>query len=409
MTTGRSGSLFASGLGGVTGGRNRLVVLFFTVLLDLVGFGIVLPLLPLYARDFGADGLLTGLLVSVYSLVQLVMAPIWGRISDRIGRRPVLLLGLFGSGVAYLVFARADSLAILFLSRIVGGIGGSTIPVAQAYIADVTPPEERAGNMGLIGAAFGLGFVVGPFLGGILSGLSPGSPTAPGYTAAALCAANSLAAILFLPESRDRGATGRTARFNLPASLALAASSRQILVTLAVYLSITMAFSTLQPTLSLLASERFTMGTREAGYLFALLGVVSAVVQGGLVRRVVPRTGERRLLLASSLPFASGLVLMGVSETVPVFLAGLILVGVGYGGAIPSILGLLSRAVEPERQGATLGLGQSVGSLARVVGPAMAGALFDVRLAFPYLAGALLIVAGTLLAGRLVQPGRQAA
>ena len=391
------------------GDDRRLSVLFFTVLLDLVGFGIVLPLLPLYARDFGADGLQTGLLVSVYSLVQLVMAPIWGRISDRIGRRPVLILGLLGSGAAYLVFARADSLAVLFLSRIVGGIGGSTIPVAQAYIADLTPPERRAGNMGLIGAAFGLGFVIGPMLGGILSGVSPGAPTAPGYTAAALCAANTLAAVLFLPESRPRGLTDRTSRFNLPASLALAASSRQILITLAVYLSITMAFSTLQPTLSLLASERFTMGAREAGYLFALLGVVSAIVQGGLVRRVVPRTGERALLRASALPFALGLVLMGLSENTPIFLAGIVLVGVGYGGAIPSILGLLSRAVEPERQGATLGLGQSVGSLARVLGPALAGALFDVRLAFPYLAGAVLIVLGMLLAGRLVQPKQHAA
>ncbi len=391
------------------GGDRRLVVLFFTVLLDLVGFGIVLPLLPLYARDFGADGLQAGLLVSIYSLVQLVMAPIWGRISDRVGRRPVLLLGLFGSGIAYLVFARADSLAMLFLSRIVGGIGGSTIPVAQAYIADVTAPEGRAGNMGLIGAAFGLGFVIGPLLGVVLSAMSPGAPTAPGYGAAMLCAANALAAILFLPESRNRSATGRTSRFNLPASLALAASSRQILVTLAVYLLITMAFSTLQPTLSLVAAERFAMGAREAGYLFALLGVVSAFIQGGLVRRLVPRTGERRLLLASALPFALGLALMGVSASVPAFLTGIVLVGIGYGGAIPSLLGLLSRAVEPERQGATLGLGQSVGSLARVVGPAMAGALFDVRLAFPYLAGALLIVLGTLLAGGLAQPGRKTA
>ncbi|MYI66858.1 MAG: TCR/Tet family MFS transporter, partial [Gemmatimonadetes bacterium] len=141
-------------------------MLFATVLVDLIGFGIVLPILPLYAAGFGARGLETGLLISVYSLVQLVMAPLWGRLSDRFGRRPILILGLLGSAVAYFIFARADSLAMLFLSRIIGGIGGSTIPVAQAYIADVTPPERRAGNMGLIGAAFGLGFVIGPLLGG---------------------------------------------------------------------------------------------------------------------------------------------------------------------------------------------------------------------------------------------------
>ncbi len=393
----------------MTDGTRRLPVLFLTVLVDLVGFGIVLPLLPLYARDFGADGLQTGLLVSIYSLVQLVMAPIWGRISDRVGRRPVLILGLVGSGAAYLVFASAGSLATLFLSRIVGGIGGSTIPVAQAYIADVTPPARRAGNMGLIGAAFGLGFVIGPMLGGILSGVSPGTPTAPGYTAAALCVANAIAALFFLPESRRPGTPDRTERFNLRTSVAHAASSRQILLILGTYLVITMAFATLQPTLSLLAAARFELGAREAGYLFALLGVVSAIVQGGLVRRVVPRTGERNLLLLSALPFALGLAVMGLSTTTQVFLLGLVLVGIGYGGTIPTVLGLLSRSVEPKRQGAILGLGQSVGSLARVLGPGMAGALFDVRLSLPYFAGAALILAGTLLSSRLSQPEEQAA
>lgn len=404
MSTGRPGSPVASGPGGVTGGRERLPLLFFTVLVDLIGFGIVLPVLPFYAADFGADGLQTGLLFSIYSLVQLVMAPIWGRISDRIGRRPVLILGLLGSGAAYLVFARADSLSLLFLSRIVGGVGGSTIPVAQAYIADVTPPARRAGNMGLIGAAFGLGFVIGPVLGGLLSEVSPGAPAAPGYAAAALCVTNAFAAILFLPESRRPGATGITARFNPSASVAHAVSSPQILITLGAYLSMTTAFSILHPTLSLLASERFTVGAREVGYLFTLLGLVSAIVQGGVVRKVVPRIGERSLLRVSAVPFAFGLFLMGVSSTIPIFLSGLVLVGIGYGCAVPSVLGLLSRAVEPERQGAILGLGQSVGSLARVLGPGMAGALFDVRLAFPYLAGALLMVVCFLLAGMLTQP-----
>ncbi len=385
-------------------GRGHLGVLFLAVLVDLVGFGIVLPLLPFYARDFGADGLQVGLLVTVYSAVQFVMAPLWGRVSDRLGRRPVLILGLLGSALAYVVFARADSLAMLFLSRIVGGIGGSTIPVAQAYIADVTPPSRRAGNMGLIGAAFGLGFVIGPALGGFLSEVSPGAPTAPGYTAAALCLVNALAALVFLPESRPRGSAGTTPRFDFRAALDQVRSSRQIRITLVGYLCITMAFSTLQPTLSLLSSERFAMGTRQAGYLFALLGIVSVIVQGGLVRRLVPRLGERRLLRTSAFPFALGLILVGLSSTTPVMLAGLILIGIGYGGAVPSALGLLSRAAEPERQGAVLGIGQSVGSLARVLGPTMAGALFDVRLAFPYLAGALLIAIATVVTAGLVQP-----
>ena len=385
-------------------GPGRLGLLFLAVLVDLIGFGIVLPLLPLYAEGFGASGLQVGLLVAVYSLVQLGMAPLWGRLSDRIGRRPVLVLGLLGSSAAYVVFAQADSLAVLFASRIVGGIGGSTIPVAQAYIADATPPSRRTGNMGLIGAAFGLGFVIGPALGAFLAGASPGSPAAPGYVAAVLCLANALAALLWLPESRVPGKDAPTPRFAVRAALREAAASRQIRLVLGGYLCITMAFSALQPTLSLLALERFGMGARQAGLLFALLGVVSAIVQGGLVRRIAPRTGERRLLLGSALPFALGLLAVGWSPTPSVLLAGLALVGIGYGGAIPSVLGLLSRAAHPERQGAVLGVGQSVGSLARVLGPTLAGRLFDVRLGLPYLAGAALVLAGALVSARLAQP-----
>ena len=382
-------------------------LLFLAVLVDLVGFGIVLPLLPIYARDFGADGAQVGLLVAVYSLVQLGMAPLWGRISDRIGRRPVIVLGLLGSSAAYVVFAQADSLAMLFASRIVGGIGGSTIPVAQAYIADVTDPSRRAGNMGLIGAAFGLGFVIGPALGAFLAGASSGSPAAPGYAAAGLCLANALAALAWLPESRTRapgGSAAPTPRFSLGAALRDAAASRQIRLVLAGYLCITMGFSALQPTLSLLALERFGMGARQAGLLFALLGVVSAVVQGGLVRRVTPRTGERLLLLGSAAPFVAGLLVVGWSPSPGALLAGLALIGIGYGGAVPSVLALLSRAAHPERQGAALGVGQSVGSLARVAGPLLAGSLFDVRHALPYLAAAALITAGALVSSRLVQP-----
>lgn len=362
-------------------------------------------MLPFYAGDLGADGFVTGVLYSTYSLVQLIMAPLWGRISDRVGRRPVIILGLLGSAVAYTIFARADSLALLFVSRVVGGIGGSTIPVAQAYIADVTPPGHRAGGLGLIGAAFGLGFVVGPALGGILFGLSPGSPAAPGYTAAALCLANALAALAWLPESRRPGTLCGTSRFNLGTALAEAAGSRQIRLILAGYLCITMAFATLQPTLSLLASERFGMGTRHAGYLFALLGIVSVIVQGGLVRRLVPRFGELRLLRVSGIPLCLGLLLLGIATTTPLLLSGLVLIGIGYGGSIPSVLALLSRATGSERQGAVLGLGQSVGSLARVLSPAMAGVLFDIRLALPYLTGAALIVVASIFIAGLVQPG----
>ncbi len=382
----------------------RLGLLFSTVLVDLVGFGIVLPVLPLYAKSFGADGLTTGLLVTSYSLVQLVMAPTWGRISDRIGRRPVLILGLLGSALAYVAFARADSLAALFVSRVIGGIGGSTIPVAQAYVADVTPPARRAGNMGLIGAAFGLGFVVGPALGWYVSGFSLGSPAAPGYLAAALCFANALFALACLPEPSEGGKAAPPRRASWFASFGDAARSPQIRVALLTYLCITVAFSTLQPTLSLLAAERFAWAERQAALLFLLLGVVSAIVQGGLVRAVVPRLGERALLRIGMAPFAAGLVMVGAASETAGLLAGLVLVGIGYGCSVPSVLGLVSRAVDPKRQGAGLGIGQSVGSLARVVGPASAGALFDAGTALPYFAGALLIGGAALVSRGIRQP-----
>jgi len=386
-----------------TNGRLRLGILFSTVLVDLIGFGIVLPLLPLYARDFGAGGFAVGLLVMSYSLVQLVMAPLWGRVSDRIGRRPVLMLGLLGSGLAYVAFARADTLAALFVSRIIGGIGGSTIPVAQAYIADVTPPERRAGNMGLIGAAFGLGFVIGPALGWYVSGKYPGSPAGPGYVAAALCFANVIFALALLPESKEAGRAVPVRR-NLLAAFAEATRTRQVRLTLATYLCITAAFSTLQPTLSLLAATRFDMVERQAALLFLLLGVVSAGVQGGIVRAAIPRVGERALLRASTAPLAAGLVMVGSANETSMLVGGLVFVGVGYGFAVPSALGLLSRATGSRAQGAGLGIGQSVGSFARVVGPVAAGALFDVRSALPYFAGALAIGAAVLVSRGIVQP-----
>jgi multidrug resistance protein len=373
----------------------RLPLLFFTVFVDVVGFGIVLPLLPLYGDRFGASGATIGLLVIVYPAIQLVLAPLWGRASDRFGRRPVIVVGLLGSAVSYVVFARADSLALLFLSRILAGAGGATVPVAEAYIADVTPPEGRAGNMGLIGAAFGLGFTVGPALGGALATTSL---AAPGYLAAALCLADAALAWFLLPESRRRAVGAGTARFaghHGLRALRAALGSPGLARILVLYFLVTAAFAVIQPTLSLLGTDRFALDARQVGYLFAFLGLVSAVIQGGVVRRIAPRFGEARLILLSATPFALGMLLVAVAPTIPVLLVALALLAVGYGGALPSVLSLVSRAAPDEMQGGVLGIGQSVGSLARIVGPAAAGALYDVSLAAPYLFGmALAALAG---------------
>ena len=382
--------------------RGGLSFLFLTVLVDLIGFGIVLPLLPLYADRFGATGTEVGLLVLVYSLIQLFMAPFWGRLSDRVGRRPVLILGLVGSAISYVVFAYADSLALLFLSRILAGIGGSTIPVAEAFIADRTRPEQRAGGLGLIGAAFGLGFTIGPALGGILASTDF---RAPGLLAACLCAANALLAIMFLEESLPsdrRGEPGR--RHGLPRMLRIARDPG-VLQVLGVYFLFSAAWAVLQPTLSLFGAERFGFGETQVGYLFAFLGLVSALVQGGLVRRLVPIYGEARLVQLSGVPAVAGLFTIGVATNLTTLLAGLGILAVGYGIAVPSALGILSRRASARQQGGTLGLGQSAGSMARMVGPLAAGITFDqLGIGAPYFMGAVIAGLAVILALRLSQP-----
>jgi multidrug resistance protein len=380
--------------------RRRLPLLFLTVFVDLVGFGIILPLLPFYAVRFGASGAVVGLLVTVYSVAQFFMAPLWGRLSDRYGRRPILLLGLLGSSLAYLVFAWAGTVAVLFLSRILAGFGGSTIPVAEAYIADVTPPERRAGNMGLIGAAFGLGFTVGPALGGILSTVSP---EAPGYFAAALCLVNAAAAWLFLPETLPRTGSRRHApgfAFTV-GGLRTALRAPELRRVLLLYFLFTAAFAVIQPTLSIFGAVRFGLGEQRVGYLFAFLGLISAAVQGGLVRRLVPWLGEVRLIRISAVPLVAGLALIALAPSLGVLLVALALLAVGYGGTLPSVISLVSRVAPPELQGGVLGVGQSVGSLARIVAPAAAGIAFDVALAAPYALGALVAAAGAIAATRL--------
>ncbi len=390
-----------------TNGRH-VPLLFLTVFVDLIGFGIVLPLLPLYADGFGASGWTIGLLVTVYSVAQFFMAPLWGRASDRYGRRPILLLGLLGSALAYLVFALAGSVLALFVSRILAGIGGSTIPVAEAYIADVTPPERRAGNMGLIGAAFGLGFTVGPALGGLTASISTAMP---GYLAASLCLANALLAAAFLPESMVvspaapmRRPRGRMVWLSSSEGLRTALATPGLRHALVLYFLFTAGFAVIQPTLSLFGTSRLGFGTREVGYLFAFLGLISAAIQGGLVRRLVPRFGEVRVIRASALPFAGGLLLLAWAPTLPWVLGGLTLLAIGYGGTVPSVLGLVSRVSPAALQGGVLGVGQSVGSLGRIVGPAAAGAALDVSTGLPYALGGLLVSLAAVGALTLVQP-----
>jgi len=377
--------------------RLRLAILFLTVFVDLVGFGIVLPLLPFYADRFGASGLQIGVLVFSYSAAQLLFAPIWGRLSDRYGRRPILIIGLLGSAVSYVIFAYAGSILALLLSRVMAGVGGANIPVAQAYIADITPPEKRAGGMGLIGAAFGLGFIFGPAIGGLLA---PVAPEAPGLAAAALCALNAGLAIFFLPESLSVAERGR--RFVRQAIAAADAPSRleevrilfrdpRFVQILLLSFLFTAAFSSMHPVFPLFVDGRLGLGERGVGWLFTFLGTVSAIMQGGVVRALAPRIGERGLVRLCAIPFAAGLLLIGFSQSLAVLLLGLTLLAVGFGGTLPSLVSLLSRAVPDDVQGGSLGIGQSVTASARIFGPFLGGLMWDLAgPTSPFVAGSVL-------------------
>jgi len=279
------------------------------------------------------------------------------------------------------------------------GIGGATVPVAQAYIADITPPEKRAGNLGLIGAAFGLGFIFGPALGGILA---PISAQAPGLAAAGLCLANGVLAFFLLPESlskkeKEERDLGRKP-FRLEDFVIAIRSPITARILLLSFL-FTAAFAAMQPTFPLFGAIRFGLDERHVGYLFAFLGTVSAIVQGGLVRRLVPVMGEVRLIQVSGLPFIAGLLAIAFAQSIGMLLLGLALLAMGFGGTLPSIASLLSRVAPSELQGSVLGIGQSVGSLARIIGPTLAGIVYDLRgITWPYLGGAWVAGAAFLVA-----------
>ena len=347
------------------------VLIFFIVFIDLIGFGIVLPLLPSYAAQFHASDSAIGMLVASFSLMQFLLAPLWGRLSDRIGRRPVLLVGLAGSSLSYLVFAVASSFWLLLVSRVVAGGMGATVNVAQAYLADVTPLERRAKAMGMIGAAFGLGFVVGPALGGVSSRFGN---AAPGLLASGLTGLNFLAACWKLPESRRHRATET---LGVPAHW-----SRFLSAFMAIAL-LTIAFTVMYVVFPLQVERALGYSRRQTAYLFVVMGLVSAVVQGRLVGRLVPRFGERALMTSGCLVLAAGMVALsgllagdGTAPSNPAVLVGvLLLLGGGSALIAPSASTYVSRLASNEEQGRALGLLTSVGAVARIVGPLMAGAI----------------------------------
>ncbi len=337
-----------------------------------MGFGIVIPLLPIYAERMHATPFAAGALIAVYSLMQLVFAPVWGRVSDRVGRRPVLLVSLAGSAISYLLLGLAGSLEMLFAARLLAGAAGANIPVAQAYIADVTTASDRARGMGLIGAAFGLGMVIGPGIGG---GLSLLGPRVPECAAAALCLANVVMAAYRLPESLPT-AVRREAAFRHPLSLASlreAVAGRGAATLLAVFFLVTLGFAILEGTFSLVAAHRWAFSAAQVDGLWLYMGIVAVVVQGWLVGRLAKRVPERALVIAGTLALGAGFLWIPFAGPVPALLAALGLVIGGQGLASPSLSSLISKTVEAPVQGEVLGVSQSLSAGARVIGPAGGG------------------------------------
>ena len=372
-----------------------LVIIFVTVFIDLLGFGIIIPLLPFYAETFGASALVVGLLSTSFSLMQFLFAPVWGRLSDIFGRRPIILAGLLGSAVSYLAFGLADSLTMLFAARILAGIAGANIPTAQAFIADSTTPENRAKGMGLVGAAFGLGFIFGPAIGGFLShwGYS-----APAFFAATLSLANFSAALFFLPESLPPDKRGAHLRPGRLEAFQRTWSHPKLVLVLAVSFLVMTAFASFESMFALFVESRFDFGATTIGYLFAWVGVVLALVQGVIVGRVVPRVGEHRVVPAAIFVMAIALAGVAISPSVALMMAAIGVLAMGMGFNSPSMLSMVSRLADPADQGGTLGVSQSLASLARIVGPLWGGFVFD-RFGHTvpfYTASALMLVACVL-------------
>lgn len=381
-----------------------MAVLLAAVLVDMIGFGIVLPLLPFYAESMGASPFMVTLIIASFSATQLAAAPVWGRVSDRRGRRPLIVAGLFASAVSYLIFGLAQTLAVLLLSRVAAGAAGGTISVAQAYVADSTEEENRAHGLGLIGAASGIGVMVGPAIGGYFSQWGLG---APGYVAAGLCALNGLAAMIYLPESRSQEERSEADRGEA-ATLEgwIRKLTRNPLRTLLVvyFLGIT-SFTAMTSVLALYVERVFAMDAADMGIVFTIAGGVTVVVRGGVVGRMARRFGEHRLVILGTVLLAAGLAAIPAMPTK--WWLGLVvpLWALATGVLFPSLASLVSRATDVHSQGSILGGSQIVGGLGRVLGPLWAGALFQhLSIESPFLVGGGLVLAATVVATSLRAP-----
>jgi len=400
-----------------------VLVVFLTVFIDLIGFGIVVPLVPVYSRHFGAQGFVIGLIIASFSAMQFVSSPFWGRLSDRVGRRPVLLISTAGAALSYVLFAVSSGLEnhslalwLMVVSRVFAGICGGNITVAQAYIADITAPADRSRKMGLIGMAFGLGFICGPILGGL--SLRYAGDSGPGWVAAALCAANFVLASAVLVESRKPGSTPAVERPHLQQWGHVLRQPKPGLLVCVFFLA-TFCFSCFESTLPLLVSDNFRLDIQTdqtsattVMYLFAYCGIIGAFIQGGAIGALVKRVGEPRLIAASLVltavsmalvPFIKGdsrlsLAVLAGPGGLPwwLMLAALGVLSIGTSLTRPPLFGMLSNLTAADEQGSTIGVAQGAGSLARILGPVFATTTLQYLPPLPYLLCAAILLATAL-------------
>ena len=378
-----------------------MYILLLTVFVDLVGFGIIFPILPFYAVYYDASPIEVTLLIATYSVFQLISGPIWGRLSDRFGRKWMLLATLFGGGLSYLWFGFAGSLAALFAARSLSGLMAGNIAVAQAYIADISEPSKRSAAMGKVGAAFGLGFVLGPVIGGLLSGPDPANPdfSLPCLSAAGMSFAACLlgAVLLREPARQDVSLAGLPGRSSALRSVLHA----RVLWLIGMMFLLTFVMSQVIAIFPLWTEAVFRWGPREIGYAYAFIGALTFAFQGLLIGPITRLAGEGRVLCLGTVLFSGGLFLVPWIDDLPMLVLQMTLISVGMSLANPTLTALVSQSAAPAHQGTTLGVATSSSGAGRIVGPPLAGLLFqDIGINWPFLVGGMVMLA--LLAQALV-------
>ncbi|QQS37847.1 MAG: MFS transporter [Ignavibacteriales bacterium] len=369
--------------------KTPLVLIFLTVFIDLLGFGILIPILPTFAtKELKVDETAIGIVIAIYSLTQFFFNPVFGKLSDKYGRRPIIVISLLLNAVGYIVFSFTHTYLMLIISRIIAGVGGSSIGVAQAYIADVTTREERSKGMGLIGAAFGLGFVFGPLIGGMLSEYGY---SVTGFVSAGFSFLAFLLTLFYLPESnlnRNNVAPSKRTLFNVEAAKKIF-SKPDLSIIIILFFILTFSVANIYGTFALLGFKVYHFTDLQNGYMYGIVGLSSAIVQGGLLNFVSKYINQKRMITIGSFLMMAGLALLPYGGSLAGLAVVVVILSLGTGSLQPTLLSLISEVTSESEQGITLGLNQSFSALARVLGPLWGGFAFEfIGYPFPFLTGA---------------------